>query len=194
MAFITKGELSYRFLGYQTERDQLQRARSSAREKRMFLSRTFTCPLWRATSFETILLSAETFQLYLVGQSQPPPPQKSHPPRHAAPAPSAQRSQQPAPPPPQHKTRYPHRPAPQHRDTCPPRNNYGPSGNATGQTSGQPSYNSNGKQRAAPPRPRQKPQTLDFEIEEPDGRSYVVRGEATWRDFDPARDKVRKTG
>lgn len=144
--------------------------------------------------FEPIRLIADMFQLYLVGQSQPPPPQKSHPPRHAAPAPNAQRSRQQAPPPPQHKTSYPHRPAPQPRDACPPRNSYGPSGNAAGQTRGQPSYNSNGKQRAAPPRPKQKSQTLDFEIEEPDGRSYVVRGEATWRDFDPARDKVRKTG
>ncbi|KAJ0117361.1 hypothetical protein J7T55_003775 [Diaporthe amygdali] len=33
---------------------------------------------------------------------------------------------------------------------------------------------------------------VDYEIEEPDGKSYIVRGGAVVRDFDPARDKVRK--
>ncbi|KAK2608090.1 hypothetical protein N8I77_006724 [Diaporthe amygdali] len=35
-------------------------------------------------------------------------------------------------------------------------------------------------------------QATHYEIEEPDGKSYVVRGGAVVRDFDPARDKVRK--
>lgn len=82
------------------------------------------------------------------------------------------------PPPPEQRTTYPHRPAPQKNGACPPRNNYGP--------------RSNNDPRPAPPRPNQKTQTLDYEIEEPDGKRYIVRGGAVFRDFDPARDSVRK--
>ncbi|KAG8162457.1 hypothetical protein KVR01_008222 [Diaporthe batatas] len=145
-------DLREQLLGYQTEHDELQRARA-ARER--------APPQQRHN-----------------GQPQGRP---SHPPNN-----TQQRQQQhmpPPPPPQQHRTAYPHRgrPAPQQSPTgaYPPRNNYyGPG--------------SSENQRPAPPRPRQKTEMLDYEIEEPDGKTYVVRGGAVFRDFDPARDAVRK--
>lgn len=139
-----------------------------------------------------ILPIADTLQPYIVRQNQSPPQQPRHPSHsHSAPPSNTQRGQQQAPPRPQYKT-YPHRPAPQHRDACPPRKSYGPNSSAAGQTRGQPDNNSNRTKRPAPPRPHQRTQTLDYEVEEPDGKSYVVRGGAVFRDFDPARDAVRK--
>lgn len=139
-----------------------------------------------------ILPIADTLQPYLVRQTQPPPQQPRHPSHsYSAPPPNTQRGQQEAPPQPQYKT-YPHRPAPQHRDACPPRHNYGPKSSASGQTHRQVGNNSNRIQRPAHPRQHQRTQTLDYEIEEPDGKSYIVRGGAVFRDFDPARDTVRK--
>lgn len=139
-----------------------------------------------------ILPIANTLQPGLVRQNQPPPQQPRHPSHnYSAAPPNTQRGQQQAPPRPQYKT-YPHRPAPQHRDACPPRKRYGPNSSAAGQTRGQPDNNSNRTKRPAPPRPHQRMQTLDYEVEEPDGKSYVVKGGAVFRDFDPTRDTVRR--
>ncbi|KAH8773640.1 hypothetical protein F5883DRAFT_641627 [Diaporthe sp. PMI_573] len=125
--------------------------------------------------------------------NQPPPQHHHHPKGRPTHPPNAQQGQQHMPPPPQQRKTYPHRPAPQHNGAYPPRNNHGPSGNGAGQTRGQPGNNSNRNYRPAPPRPHQKTQTLDYEVEEPDGKTYVVRGGAVFRDFDPARDKARTT-
>ncbi|KAL2286080.1 hypothetical protein FJTKL_07316 [Diaporthe vaccinii] len=65
-------------------------------------------------------------------------------------------------------------------------------GHTAGPIRGQPDNNSNRTKRPAPPRPHQRTQTLDYEVEEPDGKSYVVRGGAVFRDFDPTRDTVRR--
>ncbi|KAG6360956.1 hypothetical protein INS49_012024 [Diaporthe citri] len=186
-------DLRGQFLGYQTERDQLHSARSAAREKCLF----FSLPLPNhhpkaASSFMTYLI-ADPRQMFSVRQNQPPPQQERHRPHsYTAPPPNTQRGQREAPPRPQYKTTLPHRPAPQHRDACPPRKSYGSNSSAAGQTRDQPGNNSNRTKRPAPPRPHQRTQTLDYEVEEPDGKSYVVRGGAVFRDFDPARDTVRR--